>query len=209
MYDQVISPNTNIAWVNEECLQDVREAFGVGAKFPTAIANWNANSAVNHPGATPPSNISVPIFFSIPSVPDGHVCLWNNGIIITSSARGKQTFSSIQALIAWMNEGFEYLGWSEEIESTPVVKAAPAPAPSASEINLPANSGPWHIYKPGGPYNPANPGDYLAIVHPALYAPNGLSYRVVASLGNGVYRINSPSHGVGDLFTNGSQFTIS
>ena len=124
MYEQLIQPNTNITWVNEECLMDVREAFGVGAKYPSAMANWNANSAVNHAG-TPPSNIAVPIFFSIPTIPDGHVCLWDNGMIYTSSAQGKQIFTSIQALINWMHEGFVYLGWSEEIESTPVVKLVP------------------------------------------------------------------------------------
>lgn len=127
MFEQVLTPNTNITWVNEECLLDVREAFGVGVKYPTAIANWNANSAVNHPNQTPPSNIAVPIFFSIPSVPAGHVCLWDNGMIYTSSAQGKQIFTSIAALIHWMGEGFVYLGWSQEIESTPVVKVAAVP----------------------------------------------------------------------------------
>lgn len=207
MYEQLIQPNTNITWVNEMCLLDVREAFGVtNAGFPTAIANWNANSAVNHPNQTPPSNIAVPIFFTY-SGPDGHVCLWDNGTIYTSSAHGKQIFTSIQALINWMGQDFKYLGWSEEIEKTPVVKAVSTP-PSGKTINLPASSGAWHLYKPGGPYNPNVPADYVAIVHPALYAPQGLTYPIVASLGNGVYRIVSPTHGEADLWTNGSSFVI-
>ena len=208
-YEQVINPNTNITWVNEMCLMDVREAFGVtNVGYPTAIANWNASTEFNHPNQTPPSNIAVPIYFTY-SGPDGHVCLWDNGQIYTSSAQGKQTFPSIQALINWMGEDFKYLGWSEEIENTPVVKLAPAPAPAPSgqTLNLSANNTPFHLYKPGGPYVPSNPANVLGMINPAEFG--GLSYPIIASLGNGIYRIKSEDYGVGDLWCSGSNFTVS
>lgn len=206
MYEQLIHPNTNITWVNEMCLNDVREAFGVtNVGYPTAIANWNASTEFNHPNQTPPSNVAVPIYFTY-SGPDGHVCLWDNGTIYTSSAKGKQIFTSIQALINWMGEGFHYLGWSEMIEKTSVVKLAPAPTPSGQTLHLSAKNTPFHLYKPGGPYVPTNPADILGIINPAEYG--GLSYPIIANLGNGIFRIKSQMYGIGDLWTKGSNITI-
>jgi len=207
MYQQLINPNTNIAWVDGMCLNDVRMAFNVAnVGYPTAIANWNASTEFNHPNQTPPSNVAVPIYFTY-SGPDGHVCLWDNGTIYTSSAKGKEIFTSIQALINWMDEGFHYLGWSETIEKTPVVKSVPAPAPSNGTLNLSKDNTPFHLYKPGGPYNPSVPSDILGVINPAEYG--GLSYPIIASLGNGIYRIKSQMYGVGDLWTNGSNVSVS
>jgi len=207
LYEQLINPNTNITWVNEMCLMDVFEAFGVtNAGYATAIANWNATTEFNHPNQTPPSNVAVPIYFTY-SGPDGHVCLWDNGTIYTSSAQGKQIFTSIQALINWMGESFHYLGWSEMVEKTSVVKLAPVAAPSGGTITLSKDNTPFHLYKPGGPYNPSVVSDILGIINPAEYG--GLSYAIIASLGNGVYRIKSQMYGVGDIWTNGSTVVVS
>jgi hypothetical protein len=208
MYKQLINPNTNITWVNEMCLMDVREAFGVtNVGYPTAIANWNASTEFNHPNQTPPSNVAVPIYFSIPSIPAGHVCLWDNGTIYTSSAKGKQVFTNIQALINWMGEGFVYLGWSEMIEKTSVVKFVPAPAPSSGTLHLSKDNTLFHLYKPGGPYNPKVTSDILGIINPAEYG--GLSYPIIADLGNNIFRIKSQMYGIGDLWCTGSNFTVS
>lgn len=208
-YQQLKTANVVIDWVPEECLVDVRNSFGIPPKFPTAIAAWNNSTALNHPNEQPPVNNIVPVFFSY-NGPDGHVALWYKGTIYSSSTKGLQKFTSIQALINWMGEGFKYLGWSEELNGERIVQpiATPAPAASGSTINLPANSGAWHLYKPGGPYNPANVADVVAVVHPALYAPGGLTYPIEANLGNGVYRVKSPSHGVVDLWTKGSSVVI-
>jgi hypothetical protein len=106
-----------------------------------------------------------------------------------------------------MGQDFKYLGWSEEIESTRVVTPMQsAPVPSGQTLNLSADNTPFHLYKPGGPYNPSNPADVLGMINPAEFG--GLSYPIIASLGNGVYRIKSTDYGEGDLWCNGSNITI-
>jgi hypothetical protein len=205
MYEQIKQPNTNITWIDEDCLIDVRTVFGIAAEYLTAIANWNANSAVNHPNETPPSNIAVPIFFSC-SNPDGHVCLWDNGTIYTSSAQGKQIFTSIQALINWMGQDFKYLGWSEEIESTRVVQLESVSEPSGNvgkTLHLSASNTPFHVYPDDGPYEPA---DAKGEIIPAKFG--GLSYTIIADKGNGIYVINTADFGQGAIWTSGSNITI-
>lgn len=207
MYEQLIQPNLSVVGAEGLCLVYAREIFGVAAKYPTAASAW-ANSKYQHAGVAPPTDAAVPVWFSWET--DGHVAVSvpNKGIYSTS-AKGDTIFPNVQAVAEFI--GGNYLGFSEDINGVRVVEpeAAPAPAPTSQTINLPVSSGAWHLYKPGGPYNPNNAANYIAIVHPADYAPEGLTYPVIASLGNGVYRINSPTHGEADLFTTGSQFTIS
>lgn len=118
-YDQLIQPNLTIVGQDGECLVYVREVFGVPAKYPTASAAWQ--NAIQHTG-TPPSNVAVPIWFSWET--DGHVAVWDNGTIYSTTAQGDKTFSSIASLTAFIGEGIEYLGWSEDINNVRVVQGA-------------------------------------------------------------------------------------
>jgi hypothetical protein len=215
-YTQLKTPNLSVVGQPEMCLAYVRAVFGATGEYPTATSGWE-NAAYQHAGEQPPTDVSVPVWFSY-NGPDGHVAVSVPGKgIYSTSAVGDKIFPSIQALISWMGEGFKYLGWSEDVDKERVCEPATTPVepPSwldlllGSNINLPPTSGAWHLYKQGGPYNPNNPSDYIAVVHPALYAPEGITYPILAELGNGVYRVKSPSHGVGDLWTNGSSFTVS
>jgi hypothetical protein len=201
------------------CLQNVREGYGIAAKYPDAWAAWEGT---DQHSATPPSGVAVPCFFSYDGPTNGHVGVsladgqfWSDGVVYASIAAFNETHTPV------------YVGWSTSIEGEAVVEEvatpapAPAPAPSPTpapaptpapvadkEITLPPTMGPTHLYHPGGPYNPNNPADYIAIVHPALYAPGGITYTIVAYLGNGVYRINSPAHGIADIWTNGSPVSV-
>lgn len=80
----------------------------------------------------------------------------------------------------------------------------PAPAPSEQTIFLPPTTGPWHLYASG---YAGNMSHVLGLLYPSKYG--GLTYNILASLGNGVYRIKSEDFGVGDLFTKGSDVTVS
>lgn len=206
-YTQLKSPNLNIVGAEGLCLVYVREVFGVAAKYPTAEAGWD-NADYKHIGETPPPDVAAPVWFNWES--SGHVAVSVPGKgIYSTTAQGDKVFGNVQECAEYV--GATYLGWSEDVNGVRVCEpsAAPTPAPSGKTMNLPANSGAWHLYKPGGPYNPNNSADYIAIVHPADYAPGGLTYPIVATLGNGVYRIKSPAHGEADLFTNGSSVVIS
>ena len=206
-YEQLVQPNLSVVGQPEECLAYVREVFGATSEYPTAAAGWE-NAQYKHAGEQPPAN-SVPIWFSY-NGPDGHVAVWNNGTIYSTSKEGDKTFPSIQELIDWMNEGFVYLGWSEDVDSKRVVEPAPAPTPptpSGQTIYLAADNNPFHAYNPGGPYNPNNPADYKGMINPKEFG--GLTYTIVKSLGNGIYRITSEDYGLVDIWTAGSDVTVS
>lgn len=208
-YTQLKNPNLNVVGESDECLVYVREVFDVAAKYPTATAGWE-NAQYKFPGEQPPTDVAVPVWFSWEA--DGHVAVSVPGKGFYSvSAQGDKVFATLQELESYI--GCTYLGWSEDIDGVRVAEPSSAPEPSPSPttgqtINLPATSGPWHLYKPGGPYNPNNAADVVAVVHPADYAPEGLTYPIVAELGNGIVRINSPAHGIADLYTLGSTVII-
>ena len=96
------------------------------------------------------------------------------------------------------------LGWLRPV-STPTPTP---PVPQGQTIFLPKTTGPWHLYKVGGPYNPNVKADVKGILYPSKFPP-GLTYAIVNNRGNGVYTINTQDFGQGDLWTNGSDVTIS
>lgn len=209
-YTQLKVPNLSVVGQSGDCLIYVREIFEIAAKYANAAVAW-AETSFKHPGEQPPTDVAVPIWFSYEGPTEGHVACSVPGKGIYSVHKGGDVVVGTIAELEAAIPGTSYLGWSEDLDGVRVCEpsAAPVPPSSGQTINLPTNSGAWHLYKPGGPYNPNNPSDYIAIVHPADYTPGGLTYPIVASLGNGVYRIKSPEHGEADLFTNGSHVVIS
>lgn len=94
------------------------------------------------------------------------------------------------------------LGWYHPLTvSTPA--PAPAPAPTGRTLFLPATTGPWHLYNADGPYVP---GAAKALLYPSQFG--GLTYKIVADKGNGVYVINTQMFGQGALWTKGSDVVI-
>jgi LysM repeat protein len=126
--EQLKEPNLSVVGESGECLVYVREIFGVAAKYPTATAAWE-NAEFKHEGDQPPTDVSVPVWFSYNS-PDGHVAVSSGGKIYSTSAQGDKVFSSVQELVDWMHEDFTYLGWSEDVDGVRVVQPAPTPAPA-------------------------------------------------------------------------------
>lgn len=117
-YQQLIQPNLKVIGTAGDCLIYVREVFGVPAKYLTATLAWQ-NSQYKHSGTPPP--VAVPIWFSY-NQPAGHVAVWDNGKIYSTTAQGDKTFSSIQALMNYIGEDIQYLGWSEDINNVRVVE---------------------------------------------------------------------------------------
>lgn len=150
MYNQIVNANLSVVGVPEECLAYVRAVFGATFEYPTAIEGWE-NAQYKHE-STPPSNLSVPIWFSY-NGPDGHVAVWVSGTIYSTTKYGDRTFPSIEALITWMGEDFVYLGWSEDVDKLRVVQPSPAPTPSGSTV-IEINPGTWNVRTGAGLASP-------------------------------------------------------
>lgn len=80
----------------------------------------------------------------------------------------------------------------------------PTPAPTGQTIHYAQTIGPVHLYNVGGPYVPAQA---KAVLMPSQY-PGGITEKILASRGNGVYTIQTQMYGVGDVWTNGTDVVI-
>lgn len=180
------------------CEKNVRLGYDIGTKYANAWANWEATD--QHTEAVP-TGVAVPLFYSWDGPNNGHVNVslgngqvWSDGVVYASVAAFEATHTP------------RYVGWSTTMDGVPVVQQVVTPAPLAHTITLSASSGTWHLYRPGGPYDPNNSADVKGVLNPAKFG--GLTYNIDASLGNGIYRITTQDFGQGDLWTNGSAVTI-
>lgn len=98
--------------------------------WPSAMAKWNANPGNgNHPGELPPIGKTVPVYFSLGNVPDGHTAAsLDDGGVASSSLPGFHTspyyYKNLNACIAdygKYNGGCTYLGWSGYVGKIQVI----------------------------------------------------------------------------------------
>ena len=72
-----------------------------------------------------PQNAWVPIWFSLADEPAGHVALRQPDGSVWSASHPTQTtpvhHESLQDILSYYGERLTYLGWTEDIEDTPVV----------------------------------------------------------------------------------------
>lgn len=106
---------------------------GKGAKnYTSATAHWNDKKG-NHPGELPPKGITVPVFFKLGNVPEGHVAVMLSDRYVASStlpgyhSQGylHKNIDELIALYGKYNGGCTYLGWSEYVSGVRVVKYEP------------------------------------------------------------------------------------
>jgi hypothetical protein len=130
LYEQVITPNPDVACTPGWCLKYVQDTFGLGAVYPSAIASWNA-SATKHDDQDFPEGVAVPLWFSLNGNPNGHVVLrMPDGSIYSSSHPTRNTpvhHASLAALDSYYGRGtmLNYLGWTEDVEGTAVIRQQP------------------------------------------------------------------------------------
>lgn len=147
MFKQLVTPNLNTPYIGGYCEgfvemtigqatmhKDIRGNYYTTGVYPTAIGNrlglsaWDAQP-VKHTGL-PPKGLSVPVYLSLGSTPDGHVA-WSlaDGRVASSSLPGYNTapffYPNLNALIAdyaEYNNGATYLGWGEQVGKIQVIK---------------------------------------------------------------------------------------
>lgn len=110
------------------CEMNCRLGYGIQTgTYPSAKADMEAQRAerILHEGETPPTNISVPVFFDTSSVYE-HVMVCDRGIWYSDGKR----LSSIA--------GWKIIGWGEKMDGVRVVDFSPDPEPQPTTGFLPA-----------------------------------------------------------------------
>jgi hypothetical protein len=112
---------------NGLCLQFVRTAFGIPAKYPSAIAAWNGAAHKHKTTSTSGIPVGVPIFFSGGKY--GHVAIYaGNGLMRTTNSSVGHPVT--QSVAQWTRAGYyTLLGWTEDLNGVRVY-TPPPPAPS-------------------------------------------------------------------------------
>ena len=139
---QTITPNPNIACAPGWCLKYVREAYGLPAKYPDAMAAWNASTS-KHKDWNFPAGVWVPLWFAVKGVPAGHVVLRApDGRIYSTTALGRYTATihpdqaHLERVYAGAGLKLTYLGWTEDVAGYTVVKPAPTAAPTGKLLTV-------------------------------------------------------------------------
>lgn len=99
---------------NDWCLLFVQTAYNAQATQPSAQDAWN-NAGEKHSGY--PNIPGLPIYFSQPGNPYGHIALWTgpDTMYTTDSSVGHPHYDSINK---WVNQyGYNYLGYTTDLEN--------------------------------------------------------------------------------------------
>lgn len=197
-----------VSWTNIiHPVVGAREMAGINNQYLTWIAN-----DYNDPNQVPLRG-DIMVFDKTPQA--GYANTYNNpyghtGICESADSGGynllQQNAPSFGQAVNVTHYSWKFrpcLGWLRP--KSAVVLPAPTPAPTHT-IFLPPTTGPWHLYKVGGPYNPRDPNAYKGLLVPAQFG--GLTYAINADRANGIYTITSQMYGQGDLFTAGSYVVI-
>lgn len=122
---QITAPTPTVPCTPGMCLVYVRETFGIGPKYPSATAGWNA-SPYRHMDQDFPKDTWVPIWFSLKDNPNGHVALRQPDGSIWSSSHPTSTepvhHKSLQDIVSYYSGRLTYLGWTEDIEDVRIMK---------------------------------------------------------------------------------------
>lgn len=127
-YRQLVTPNPSVPCRPGWCLKYVADAYGGNFPqvYPSATAAWNA-AQFKHQDQNFPTNIDVPVWFSVRGVPEGHVAIRmaDGSVYSTTSSTATKAVRhpNMQDLInayAPYNP-LTYLGWTEDLAGKQLV----------------------------------------------------------------------------------------
>jgi hypothetical protein len=128
MFAQILTPTPVIPSTPGWCLMYVREAFGVTR--PVYLTAWDSwvGSKTKHMDKYFPAGVAVPLYFAMEGVPAGHVVLRlaDGTIFSTTEAEADRptrhpNLDHLMGVYARAGLPLTYLGWTEDIEDTPVI----------------------------------------------------------------------------------------
>jgi len=142
MYNQIRDANWRVPCTGGWCLAYVQDAFGTDHVDPDAMTAWNDNYGGGNHVSLPPVGRTVPVYFALGNVPEGHVAIsLDDGMIASSTRAGTYSEGYLHpnlydliAIYGQYNGGCTYLGWSEFVGTTRVVEWS-NPNASAAEVN--------------------------------------------------------------------------
>jgi hypothetical protein len=143
-YRQSVTPNPNIRCTPGWCLQYVRQAFGLPAKYPTATAAWEA-SRFKHRDRNFPAGVAVPVHYGLAREPAGHIVIrMPDGSVYSTSDNSNiphhhPNLADLEAFYAGWGWPLTYRGWTEDVADSLVVKFVPDPVPTGKLLKVTAS----------------------------------------------------------------------
>jgi hypothetical protein len=126
---QLVTPTPIIPCQGGWCLQYVRQAFGLPAKYGSATEAWEKSTS-QHRDWNFPSGNWVPVWYGIAEEPLGHVVLLapDGRVYSTSDYSGwpviHDSLADLEAYYAYYGLTLKYRGWTEDVASYAVLGPA-------------------------------------------------------------------------------------
>lgn len=135
-YKQTRQPNIYITDVPGYCHRFARRVFDIPAKYQSAKANWLASTRKGV--GSHPTNVAVPVWFTVRGHSFGHVVAFVPGVGYLSTPPGSGTTAGrrVYASIAEVERAFgaTYVGWTYDVNDVAVAEWVPDPSKSIEEM---------------------------------------------------------------------------
>lgn len=140
-FKQLISFNTSKAGTTKyRCLVNVRQGFGIAAKWEYALLDW-VNNLGKHADRDFPADCDVPVYFNWTGTVDGVRKNW--GHIATRLRDGRiwtdgKYYANVDTLMAnYLSSGSpSYLGWGESVNGKLVVERVIIPVSNSADEDM-------------------------------------------------------------------------
>lgn len=124
---QLITPTPMIPATGGWCLQYVRQAYGLPAKYNSATEAWEKSTS-QHRDRNFPEGMWTPVWYGIDVEPLGHVVLRapDGRVYSTSDYSGwpviHDNLAALEAYYAYYGMILQYRGWTEDVAGYPVME---------------------------------------------------------------------------------------
>jgi hypothetical protein len=128
MFTQKITPDPFGPKAEEGmCLQYVRQAFGLPARYGSATEAWN-NSTSQHRDQNFPKNVWFPVWWKLAGNVNGHVAfvapdgrVYSTSNLNPNPLKIHPNLADVEAYYARYGHPLTYLGWTEDVAGYPVI----------------------------------------------------------------------------------------
>ncbi|UVK58419.1 endolysin [Arthrobacter phage GlobiWarming] len=124
---QLITPNPNIPCQPGWCLQYVRQAFGLEARYASATEAWEKSTTQHRDRNFPPGKWT-PVWYGLDTTPLGHVVILAPDMSVYSTSdlvnvpHHHPDLADLEAYYAYYGMNLTYRGWTEDVAGFPVMQ---------------------------------------------------------------------------------------